>query len=1094
MAVRRESVVLSLDDRFSSGMAIAAARTEMLRRELDKLDGSGVRGSRGVDKVTRSTEVMGASAAKQRNTIDQFSGRLQLLGRVGATLGPALIPVGAVAIPAMAGLAAQFGFAGIAAGTAVAAFQGVGDALTAMNKYHLEPTAENLENARQAMKQISPDARQFVRELREMQPALKGIRDTAAENMFPGLAEGLDSVSLILPKVERIVGAVAGQLGDIGASTGKSLASGRWTEFFDFLETEAPEALRDMADIAGNTGHAMAEMWMAFDPLNDSFSTWMVNATQSLDEWASGLEQTQGFQEFIDYVRTTGPQVAETFAAIGNAVVQIVQAAAPLAGPVLNAIEGFANAVASIADSDLGTPIMAAVAALSAYRLAMTAAGRAQNYAWGREAKKNVTGFRDSIMTVTSAQDRARMSGAQLVAMEQKKQAAWRGTLATAGKGAALMGGLAVASTGAADSVGLTNTASLALMGTMIGPWGAAMGGAIGLTMDLTQNTKGLADATEAAKTSMSGGTIESMTAAYKRLNAEIEKSKERSLLDMLPDTGAIGGVVAGFKTKAQQGAQDTAAQLKGSINFKQNVKDMAAMASAGARFAQAQAAGFKLTAAGAREAAGGIKAFTAAMAAANAVMGRQQSWDDYRMALLDMKDQIRDTGKTLNRNGDIIRGQGRDMQRLGLQSRTSLRGMAKGAQDTAGQMKNFANRIKFLDGARRDFIKMATAMGASRPAARRMADSFGLVDRGAQTARQRIAEMRKEISQLKSKTVKADEKGAAAAKARVAALRAEIARLQGKTVTNRIITVRENRGASGNVGKGQAADAAADGARVPKTGLPYADRHLYLLADGERVISNRYGQADRHDALLTAINNDRRLANGGRTGPNSISIDGSRRRNDDEHEGVRRNLKKLKEALRESTAALNKEKAQRDQLRAKRSELAGSVRDKFLTDPFAGGNVWAAGGGNPIGVIQGDTAKAKAFKTVLYNLRKAGLKGDAYAAVAQTGDIGQAQALLGMGAAGIKQYQTAWSQRASAASAAGTYAGGAAYGSAQVETNREIRVLTAEVRRLQRQLRGQHKDGKKNRRENARETGREVGRAVNGGASKGARRSRGRR
>jgi hypothetical protein len=46
----------------------------------------------------------------------------------------------------------------------------------------------------------------------------------------------------------------------------------------------------------------------------------------------------------------------------------------------------------------------------------------------------------------------------------------------------------------------------------------------------------------------------------------------------------------------------------------------------------------------------------------------------------------------------------------------------------------------------------------------------------------------------------------------------------------------------TGNHGTG------ADGTTVPKTGLPYADRHLYLLADGERVTSNRHGQADKAD------------------------------------------------------------------------------------------------------------------------------------------------------------------------------------------------------------------------------------------------------
>jgi hypothetical protein len=69
-----------------------------------------------------------------------------------------------------------------------------------------------------------------------------------------------------------------------------------------------------------------------------------------------------------------------------------------------------------------------------------------------------------------------------------------------------------------------------------------------------------------------------------------------------------------------------------------------------------------------------------------------------------------------------------------------------------------------------------------------------------------------------------------------------------------------------GNIPGADGSGHGADGATVPKTGLPYADRHLYMLADGEEVISNRYGQADRHRELLKAINGNR-LAGGGTVG-----------------------------------------------------------------------------------------------------------------------------------------------------------------------------------------------------------------------------------
>jgi hypothetical protein len=107
MATRHEKVVLELDDRFTTRMAKAAATAALMERELDGLDGAGRRSSKATDDFGRSVD-------RSRASIDQYSGRLTLLAQAAAALGPALLPVGAVGIPAVTGLAAQFGFAALA--------------------------------------------------------------------------------------------------------------------------------------------------------------------------------------------------------------------------------------------------------------------------------------------------------------------------------------------------------------------------------------------------------------------------------------------------------------------------------------------------------------------------------------------------------------------------------------------------------------------------------------------------------------------------------------------------------------------------------------------------------------------------------------------------------------------------------------------------------------------------------------------------------------------------------------------------------------------------------------------------------------------
>ncbi len=209
-------------------MARAAAVTAVLNKELDSLSHESVRTQRSFSDIDRSTNSFGRNADKAGKSIDKLSGRLRILTDVATLLAPAGIAIGAEAIPAVAGLASEFGFAALAAGTALLAFNGVGDALTKVNKAAIDPTTANLKNANLALGKLSPAARAFIGELRSLIPAAKELQTVAGNGLFPGVTEGLDALEGALPRVEAIVSAVSKELGSIAADTGASLASDRW--------------------------------------------------------------------------------------------------------------------------------------------------------------------------------------------------------------------------------------------------------------------------------------------------------------------------------------------------------------------------------------------------------------------------------------------------------------------------------------------------------------------------------------------------------------------------------------------------------------------------------------------------------------------------------------------------------------------------------------------------------------------------------------------------------------------------------------------------------------------------------------------------
>lgn len=1130
MATRRERVVLDLETNFPVEAAKAAAAIALLNEEINHLGGKGSNRSP-LKAAGKDIEDVGRKADRTAPSIDKLSGRVNLLAKGFAVLGPSLIPIGAVGIPALTGLASSFGFAAIAGGTAVLAFQGVGDALKAMNDAALEQTAEHLQKAQDAMNSISPAAQKFVQELRALQPELDRLQATAAAGILPGVTEGLQQMSGALPAVERIVGAVAGELGDIAASAGKSLGGDRWADFFSFLADEAPKALADMATGVGNVAHAMAELWMAFQPLNSSFSTWLVNSTADLDKWASGLSKTQGFQEFVDYINANGPQVGATMGAIANAVLQIVEAAAPLGGPVLKAIEGVANAIAAIADSDIGTPLFSMIAAFSALNLAMTAGSKVSqrfggtfNSLQGQFTKQSgslrslAADWRAYTAVTNSAQGRAQASAGQIIAQREAQERlgkSFRETATQAGKASALVGAFALQSTGLGDKLGVSNTLMLGMAGSVIPGWGTAIGVAAGATLDLAHSTDNVTAAVTGMRAAMRTGDIDAMNNS---LATFAKNAKDAYGFDLTSSSGPSLGKLL-FGIGPQQGLNAAKDALTGKLQDAQKQsRDLNASLNADASDRAVESLvhslgllppGFHLASSSAKQAAANLLAArTAAQKTGQSFVGLGDSVSDSKTSLNGWIQDMAKSASALRQftaNSLIAANRG---LRSGL-----IQALQQAGPEGAKRMQQLA------DGTDSQIKRANRAWGAGKAAVRGYTDAIGGVPGSKSTkvsapgtpqARAQIKAMRDEIARLKDKSVHMNESGSAAARARIAALRAAIASLRDRTVRIGINTVRTTSGstapgagasargnifhyANGDIANGHQPELAGPGPtrmwREPET---QGEAYIPLANDSRR------GRARDIAAQTVAIlggNGDdiEWYASGGGKHPKHSAAHHPKHQT--RKQRLNAELNEFNKALDKSTDAIDKERSARDDLVSRRNDLASSIGGSFLSDQFAtsaaSSDIWAAGasaGGkaDPLGVLRQDTANAKQYQSLIVQLKKNGLSGQALASV---DTLDKAKTLIGLGAAGDKQYQSLFNQRAAASSAAGMYTANSVYAAGIARDNATLKASLLEQKKLNQKI-DQLEKAIKNA---PKETGHAVSKGVNKAAAAGPKKKRGR-
>lgn len=406
-----------------------------------------------------------------RHEIDTTNDRTAWLAQGILAIGPTLAPLGAAAVPAVAGLATQMGLAAAAAGTAAMAFIGVGDALGAVNDYQLEPSAQNLEAMRIALEKLGPAGADFVRFLDAIGPKLNSLRLIAREGMFPGMTEGLDELlDERLPQFRSIVHDISTAMGNLAREAGQGLSGEGFNAFFDYLDNEARPLLQQMGRAFGNFAEGFANLLVGFRPLTADFSRGMLDMSRSFATWARGLEDNDSFQAFIDYVQQSTPKALDFLGSLVDAFVALLKAAAPVGDVMLPVLSQFLDIVAAIAETPLGPIFLSAAAAMSVYGRAaalasITTGGLGKVFA---QTALNVDGLKASLRGA----DRSFVGFAR-----------------AAGPAAATAGAFAFSMSGMAEDIGLSKTAMGAMIGTIAGPWGVAIGGAVGLMLDLTGGT-----------------------------------------------------------------------------------------------------------------------------------------------------------------------------------------------------------------------------------------------------------------------------------------------------------------------------------------------------------------------------------------------------------------------------------------------------------------------------------------------------------------------------------------------------------------------------------------------------------------------------
>lgn len=644
--------------------------------------------------------------------------RISLIKTALVGLAPAGIPILAGLTAATLGLSGAFAAASAGAGVFGLATVGAVSKAAELSK-EITKLEDQLEDTDDIAKRadiytkldkvwsdMDDHTKQFVQTLRgskrvwdqflaATRPTTLGLASRALEQFGPALAPLPAVVDRFAPVFQSWLSGITNFIRGPG-----------YAGFMDFISTEGPPALENVGRLVGNLTGGVGSLVKTFTPFGQDFLFTLTKGSETFRDWARDLGGTGGFRSFMDYIQQTGPQVVEALGSLAGAIISITQALAPLGGPTLDVISTIASGLGAIADVAPGLIQFALIAGTVA---------------------RGIGAISDAQIAVGQRVDRFRKTFAGAVGPMAKFRAGLGGAVGLLGgpwglalaAGTVALGYFATKHAEAQDRVkaltdalkeseGAFNDNLRAVIANNLEQTGALKSAEkLGLSLDtVTDAVTGQGSELGNLRAHLRG-VIEANTqfVSTGRGGAMVQNEQARAAEQLL---GALDG--SNQELNKAVGEYQRFEEASGAAKTSQDGLKFATKAAADAYDAQRRAIEENIAAMQAQ--------IDKAKEARDQALGFQNAQIGLEQAIDDAAEAVTANGKTL----DINTQKGRD-------NKEALLGIASAINEVVDseefRKQNAPAQIKILDDQRSRFVAAAVAMGATKEAAKAMADEL---------------------------------------------------------------------------------------------------------------------------------------------------------------------------------------------------------------------------------------------------------------------------------------------------------------------------------------------------------------------------------
>lgn len=195
---------------------------------------------------------------------------------------------------------------------------------------------------------LSPAGQRFAEFLVSIKDRGLELRNAAQEGFLPGLQRSIQVLLADAPGFEGFLFRVGQGLGGIAERQAHAFTGEQWRPFFQYVSITAVPTVDLLARSLNNAAVGAGNLLVAFTPATLQVNTGLDSMTRRFATWSATLDQNRGFQDFLDYTQTRGPQVVDTIDNVLSTTTHLLEAVAPVGDVVLVVLRGIGNTIQAI--------------------------------------------------------------------------------------------------------------------------------------------------------------------------------------------------------------------------------------------------------------------------------------------------------------------------------------------------------------------------------------------------------------------------------------------------------------------------------------------------------------------------------------------------------------------------------------------------------------------------------------------------------------------------------------------------------------------------------------------------------------------------